>query len=130
MATSAPSQGSLVAALGVVVLLLFGALARSLLGIAHLFGILVELGMAALIAFVALGMSRFLSSRLSAPGWLWSVAFALPVFVGSLNGGFLHDAFYGLFWLLAGIIGAGYWRSVAANRRRSASSALPRSHTR
>ena len=51
-------------------------------------------------------MSRFLSAKLSAPSWLWGIAFALPTFVGSIGGGFLHDGLFGLIWLLAGIIGA------------------------
>ena len=104
------SQGALATVLGVVVLLLFGALAHSLLGIAHLIGVLVELAIAVVIAVVALGMAQFLSVRLSAPRWLWGLAFAVPTFVGSLGGGFLHDAFYGLLWLLAGIVGANYRR--------------------
>ncbi len=67
------SQGSLVTVLGVVVLVLIGALAHSLLGIAHLLGLLVELAAAAVIAFVVFGLARFLSMRVSAPGWLWGV---------------------------------------------------------
>lgn len=106
MTAAQREQGALVTVIGVVVLLLFGALARSGLGIAHLFGILVELGVATLVAFVAFGMSRFLAAKLIAPSWLWGLAFALPTFVGSLGGGFLHDVFYGLLWLIAGILGA------------------------
>ncbi len=104
------SEGSLVIVLGVVVLVLIGALAHSLLGIAHMFGLLVELGAAALIASVAFGLARFLSMRVGAPGWLWGVAFVVPTFAGSLGGGLLHDGMFGLVWLLAAIVGANHRR--------------------